>query len=95
MIRRSSVGREIQVIGRSLSSIAQALTRLTPLIAAASAPQSRNPRTRVRRLTLSPGRRAALKLQGQYMGYMRNLKPAQKTRVKGARTTNGSGRRSR
>jgi len=67
MSRRSSVGREIQAIGRSLANIAQALTRLTPLIAASTS-QSGNPRTRVRKLTLSRGRRAALTLQGQYMG---------------------------
>lgn len=89
MIRRSSVGREIQVIGRSLSNIARALARLTPLIAAASHSTSRNPMGRVRKLALSPKRRAALKLQGRYMGYLRNLKPAQKTRVKAARTTKG------
>ena len=89
MIRRSSVGREIQVIGRSLSNIARALVRLTPLIAAASGATSRNPMDGARKLTLSPKRRAALKLQGQYMGYLRNLKPAQKTRVKAARTTKG------
>jgi hypothetical protein len=89
MIRHSAVGREIQLIGRSLSSIAGALARLSPLIAAASASTNRSPTGRVRKLSLSPKRRAALRLQGQYMGYLRNLKPGQKTRVKAARTSKG------
>lgn len=79
----------MQVIGRSLSNIARALARLTPLIAAASASTSRNPMDGARKLALSPKRRAALRLQGRYMGYLRNLKPAQKTRVKAARATKG------
>jgi hypothetical protein len=40
-------------------------------------------------MRLSPARRAALKLQGQYMGYLRNLKPQQKRRVKDVRTSKG------
>jgi len=42
-----------------------------------------------RRLTLTPARRAALKLQGQYMGYMRKLKPRQKAVVKALREKKG------
>lgn len=87
--RRGSVGREVQVIGRSFALIARALKRLAPLLEVRSASQSGNPGHRGRRLKLSPKRRAALKLQGQYMGYLRNLKPTQKTRVKAARTAKG------
>lgn len=42
-----------------------------------------------RRLRLSPQRRAALKLQGQYMGYLRGLKPRQKARVKALAASKG------
>ncbi|MGE5126519.1 MAG: hypothetical protein ACM3PV_09510 [Betaproteobacteria bacterium] len=42
-----------------------------------------------RRLRLSPRRRAALKLQGQYMGYLRGLKPRQKARVKALAAAKG------
>lgn len=35
-----------------------------------------------RRLKLSRARRAALRIQGQYMGYLRGLKPQQRARVK-------------
>ena len=37
-----------------------------------------------RKLTLTPQRRTQLKLQGQYMGYMRQLKPRQKAQVRAA-----------
>jgi len=40
-------------------------------------------------LRLSAERRAALKLQGQYMGYLRGLKPRQKARVKAVRAVKG------
>ena len=35
-----------------------------------------------RKLRITRARRAQLKLQGAYMGYMRQLKPAQKARVR-------------
>jgi hypothetical protein len=38
---------------------------------------------------LSPGRRAALKLQGAYMGFMRQLGPRQKSRVKALKAAKG------
>lgn len=38
---------------------------------------------------ISPARRAALKLQGQYMGYLRRLKPKQRARVKAVREKKG------
>jgi hypothetical protein len=40
-------------------------------------------------LRLSPERRAALKLQGKYMGHLRSLKPRQKARVKALRSARG------
>lgn len=42
-----------------------------------------------RSLKLSPRRRATLKLQGAYMGYMRQLGPRQKARVKSLKAVNG------
>jgi len=42
-----------------------------------------------RSLKLSPQRRAALKLQGAYMGFMRQLGPRQKTRVKALKAAKG------
>jgi len=47
-------------------------------------PAARRPRRKP-----SPKRLAALKLQGRYMGYIRNLGPRQKARVKALRATKG------
>jgi hypothetical protein len=42
-----------------------------------------------RPLKLTPKRRAQLKLQGKYMGYMRQLKPRQKAQVKAVKEKRG------
>jgi methionine synthase I (cobalamin-dependent) len=42
-----------------------------------------------RPLKITPKRRVQLKLQGAYMGYMRQLKPAQKARVKAVKAKRG------
>jgi hypothetical protein len=88
-LRRRSISREIQTIRRSLSSIVRALVRLTPALEAAVANGPVHQQRRQRRLRLSPGRRAALKLQGQYIGHLRSLKPRQKARVKALRADKG------
>jgi len=75
--RRKSVGRDIQTIRRSFASIARALARLAPALAV-TIPDSAKPSSRGPKLRLSAARRAALKLQGQYMGHLRSLKPRQK-----------------
>ena len=87
--RRSSIGRDIRAIRTSLSSIARAVQRLAPLLEAAAAPDTGNAPRRGRRLRLSAQRRDALKLQGQYMGHLRSLKPRQKARVKALRAAKG------
>jgi hypothetical protein len=85
---RTAVGRDVQAIRRSLGSIARALARLAPALEAAA----RDPATsgrRGRKLRLSAARRASLRLQGQYMGHLRALKPRQKVRVRRLRATKG------
>ncbi len=86
--RRLSVSKDLRAIGRSLESIVSALGRLGPAIEAAAKgsaiPAARRPRRKPSRERL-----AALRLQGQYMGYVRNLKPKQKARVKALRATRG------
>jgi hypothetical protein len=42
-----------------------------------------------RKITITPQRRVQLKLQGQYMGYMRQLTPRQKAEVKAAKAKGG------
>jgi hypothetical protein len=61
--------------------------RLEPLDAATRG--SKRGGRRGRKLRLSPARRASLKLQGQYMGYLRGLGVRQKARVKALRTAKG------
>ncbi len=65
-----------------------ALSRLGPALKGlenhTGAPVVRRPRRKP-----SPQRLAALKLQGQYMGYIRNLGPRQKARVKTVRVAKG------
>ena len=77
------MGRQLRAIGAALQSIMRSLNRLTPMVDGRRAgPTTQHGQARTRKLKLSPARRAALKLQGQYMGYMRGLKPRQKARVK-------------
>lgn len=87
--RRSTISREIQTIRASFSSIDAALQRLLPLLQQpATAESARNAGQRPK-LRLSADRRAALKLQGQYMGYIRSLKPREKVRVRALRASKG------
>ncbi len=87
-LRRNSVRPPLRAIRRSLTAIIAALEKLAPLLEAATRRRPETPR-RARKLKLSPERRASLKLQGQYMGQLRNLKPRQKTRVKALRAARG------
>lgn len=86
--RRSTVSREINIIRRSLVTIEKAFGRLAPLLGqsgTAGAPASA-PR---RKLRLSPARKSALVLQGQYMGHLRGLSGRKKARVKATRASSG------
>jgi len=85
--RRRSVNTDIQTIRRSLASIARALGRVGPALeAAARGPRAPRP---ARKLTLSAERMAALKLQGQYIGYIRTLAARKKQRVQALREKKG------
>jgi len=81
--RRATGTRNIR---RALASIAQSLSELVQRLA-----QERGgAASRVgRKLTLSPERRRALKLQGQYMTAVRALKPQKKAQVKAVRESQG------
>lgn len=85
--RQSLIRAEVATLRRSLTVLDRALRRLSASmngspVAFASAGTRR-------KLTITPARRAALKLQGQYMGYLRNLKPKQKAVVKALRVAKG------
>jgi hypothetical protein len=87
--RRTSVTRQIRIIRSALTSVMGALDRLGPALAASTARVAGAASPPRRKMRLSPARRAALKIQGQYMGYLRGLKPRQKVRVKALRQTKG------
>jgi len=83
------MAQEIQTIRTSLSSIDSALQHLLPMLQQAGPARSEPVARRQPKLKLSAARRAALKLQGQYMGYIRSLKPRQKARVRALRESKG------
>jgi hypothetical protein len=82
----NAVAREMRAVHVALRQLLRSFDRLAPLLAAPGASNEKRPR---RKLTITPARRTALKLQGRYMGYMRGLKPAQKAKVKKIRATQG------
>jgi len=90
--RRTSLKRSLAAIERAFGDIEAALAKLAKRVRRAERESVRRvtggPR-RGRRLTLTPKRRAQLKLQGAYMGYMRQLKPALKARVKAVKEKRG------
>jgi hypothetical protein len=85
MIRRSQMTRELKTLRDSVQSLQAALSRLATGLNG----KGRETTSPKRKLRLSAGRRAALKLQGQYMGHMRGLKPRQKTQVKALKAAKG------
>jgi hypothetical protein len=70
---------------REIRKLRERLAALEKLSAAGAASAPR----RARRVRMSPRVRALRKLQGQYMGYVRRLKPAEKGRVRGVREKQG------
>jgi hypothetical protein len=86
----SPVSLEIATLRRSLKAVDRSLRRLAPKLRAAGNGRANVKVARpVRKLRLSPKRRAQLKLQGQYMGYLRGLKPRQKEEVRKVRDARG------
>ena len=78
-----SVSREIATLRRSLKAMDRSLRRLgQKLHRAVARTNGSKPGPRTWKLKLSPKRRAQLKLQGKYIGYIRQLKPKQKAEVK-------------
>ena len=89
MARARSLAREITAVRRSLSALDKALTRLAAQGGHAirmAATSSGRPR---RKMNLSPARRKALQLHGKYMGYIRQLKPRAKAKVRALRVKKG------
>ncbi len=79
----SSVSHEIATLRRSLKAVDRSLRRLAPKLRAVGNGHANGKVERpVRKLKLSPKRRAQLKLQGQYIGYVRQLKARERAEVR-------------
>lgn len=83
--RYTALAKEIRTIRATLRQLQRSFDRLVPILMTKTSARS----MASRKLQLTPARRAALKLQGQYMGYMRGLKPQQKSQVKKIRAAKG------
>jgi len=86
---RSRITKQLRVLRTTLRRVDRDLRRLGPLVRAAEQAAKRSAKNPRRKLRLSPARRRTLKLQGSYMGYMRQLKPKQKARVKAVKEKKG------
>ena len=88
--RQNSIAREIDDLRKSFRTLDRSLGRLGPMLASASSlGNGSQDSAGSARPRLSAKQRAALKLQGRYMGYMRQLKPRQKTLVRQIREAKG------
>jgi hypothetical protein len=81
--RSNSIKKQIAATRRSLKSLDRSLNRLAAMAALEGKDGTR------RRTRLSAKVRASLKLQGRYMGYMRQLNQKQKAQVRKIRETKG------
>jgi hypothetical protein len=87
---RHPIGKQIRAIRRSAREIEQALTRLAGLVGALERSAVRAQAAPGKRtLRLTPKRRATLRMQGAYMGYMRQLGPRQKAKAKAVKEKRG------
>ena len=88
----AALAREFTTVRKSFRQLARAFSRIAPLLGEHEdvVVDDRSGRKRPRRRPrLSARQRAALKLQGKYMGTMRGLKPAQRARMKKIRVAKG------
>jgi len=93
MPKRPALQRSLTAIARTFGDLEAAIARLTKRIRAAERRIARRSAAGrpARALKLTPKRRAQLKLQGAYMGYMRQLKPGEKARIKALKEKRGFG----
>ena len=88
MPRHPDLSRQVRTIRRSLRAIERALQRLTPALKAARSSNNGSAPKR-RPMTVTPARRAQMRLQGAYIGSLKRLKPRDKVRVQKIRAEKG------
>ena len=90
--RKGSLSRELRLVHKSFHQLAKSFAKIVPLLGegamsmATSQDDTRRPRRKPR---LSAKQRAALKLQGKYMGTMRGLPAGKRAQVKKIRAAKG------
>jgi hypothetical protein len=88
--KKVSIGGELASARRSLRALEQSLARLAAQVRAISRNNSATPAVKPRRkLKLLPARLKALRLHGKYLGYLRQLEPRQKAKVRALRAKKG------
>jgi hypothetical protein len=90
--RRTTLKKSLRAIERAFADIERLFAGLAHRVRVAEREAGRKVKALAkprRRLKITAKRRAQLKLQGAYMGYMRQLKPAQKLRVKAVKEKRG------
>ncbi len=88
---KTVLAKELRTIKSSFTQLARAFERIAPLVMPAAGtpnPALMQIQTR-RRPRLTAQRKAALKLQGRYMGMMRGMRPAGRARLKKIRADKG------
>ncbi len=85
----TALAREIRTIKTSFHRLAKSFGRIAPLLAASAARGESGEKTTRRKPRLSQDQRRALKLQGKYMGTMRGLSAAQRSKIKRIRSKQG------
>jgi hypothetical protein len=88
--RHTSLKKQLRAIRHSTRLIARAVTQLGSRLRRIERDAARKTTSgSTRTLRISPKRRAQLRLQGAYMGYMRQLGPRKKARVKAVKEKKG------
>jgi hypothetical protein len=90
--RGTTLKKNLRAIEHAFAEIERSLAHLSTRVrrAAREAVKKAGPaRAKRRTLHLTPKRRAQLKLQGAYMGYMRQLKPAQQAEIRAMKAKRG------
>ena len=77
------------IAARAIRAVAQLAAGIEALQSAVEAATRDGAGPKRRRLSITPARRRQLKLQGTYMGLVRNLKPKQKAQLRGIREKQG------
>jgi len=85
----ATLARELRTIRKSFRQLASAFSRIAPALAKQTIASISDNGSGRRSPRLTAKHRAALKLQGRYMGTLRGLKPRQRVKVKRIRAAKG------